>query len=280
MIARRNQRGFTLIETIIAMVVLALVMVLLTGGLRFVTAGWDRGARATDASETIALVQATLRREAAAAGRLTLQGGPKPAVAFRGEADRVGLAVVDPGFPGAPGLAIAIFHVDVAAGVSTLRYARAGFDPRLDDFSAAKTTDDLILAHGPTRFAFDYFGTVPGEAKPRWVSPWPDRQAPPLLIRLRSRDAAGQAPWPDIVVPLPVDLEAACARTAPAAGAQPPEQPDTTGKDAATPPAQPNPPAQNGPANPAANTTAAATPVAGDGDFCSLSVSHDASKPG
>src|SRR5688500_490346 len=107
----RDQRGFTLLETIIAMVVLALIMVLLTGGLRFVTAGWDRGARAAEASETIALVQSTLRREAAAARRLTWQAQPgtKPAATFRGETDRVGLVVADPGFPSEPGLAVAFF---------------------------------------------------------------------------------------------------------------------------------------------------------------------------
>jgi general secretion pathway protein J len=295
------QRGFTLIETIIAMVVLALVMVLLTGGLRFVTAGWNRGAAAAEASETIALVQGTLRREAAAARRLTWQSedelgqgqnqgqnqaqdAAKPSVAFLGETDRVGMAVADPGFPGAPGLALAIFHVEVTRGVSTLRYARAGFDPKLGDFDDATTTDDLVLAQGPVRFAFDYYGTAPGETKPRWISPWPDRQAPPQLIRLRSRDATGQALWPDIVVPLPVDVEAGCVRSQLADGAAPPT-PDAAGQQQAGTPNPPNGGNAGGQPNPAAPPpaapgatppTASAAPSSANGDYCSLSAQHDA----
>ncbi|WP_026873436.1 prepilin-type N-terminal cleavage/methylation domain-containing protein [Inquilinus limosus] len=288
-----SERGFTLLETIIAMVVLALIMVLLTGGLRFVTAGWDRGARAAEAAETLALVQSTLRREAAAARRLTWQGQPgaKPAVAFRGEADRVAMVVVDPGFPGDPGLAIAMFTVEVEPGRSTLRYARAGFDPRLNGFAEAKRTDDLVLARGAAHLTFDYFGTVPGEPRPRWVSPWPDREAPPLLIRLRSRDAAGQAVWPDITVPLPVELEAACVRTITSTATNGPDaqQPNApagqnapAGPQARQPPQRQQPPSQPQEGTQAAAESSgaagasAAPPAAGTDDFCSLTGQRDA----
>ncbi|WP_342238324.1 prepilin-type N-terminal cleavage/methylation domain-containing protein [Inquilinus sp. OTU3971] len=282
-----DQRGFTLLETIIAMVVLALIMVLLTGGLRFVTAGWDRGARAAEASETIALVQSTLRREAAAARRLTWQAQPgaKPTATFRGDADRVGLVVADPGFPSEPGLAIAFFYVDVQPGQSTLRYSRARFDPRLASSADAKPTDDLILTRGPVAYRFDYFGTVPGEQRPRWVSPWPDREAPPRLIRLRSRDAEGLAVWPDIVVPLPVDLEPACTRTITATnGAQQPDAPAgqnaPSGPQAGQPPRRQQPPPQPQEGTQAAAESsdgASATPPATGADgFCSLSVQRDA----
>lgn len=282
-----SQRGFTLLETIIAMVVLALIMVLLTGGLRFVTAGWDRGARAADASETIALVQSTLRREAAAARRLTWQAQPgaKPAVTFRGDPDRIGLVVADPGFPGDPGLAIAFFYVDVVPGQSTLRYSRAGFDPRLASFADAKPTDDLVLTRGPVQYRFDYFGTVPGEQRPRWVSPWPDREAPPRLIRLSSRDAEGLAVWPDIVVPLPVDLEAACVRVitsgnSPAADGQQPNAPagqQQAGQAQQPPQQQPQNQPQQGTQAAADSSNASTAPSALDGsDFCSLSAQRDA----
>lgn len=285
----RGQRGFTLLETIIAMVVLALVMVLLTGGLRFVTAGWDRGARAAEASETIALVQSTLRREAAAARRLTWQAQPgtKPTVTFRGDPDRVGLVVADPGFPNDPGLAIAFFYVDVQPGQSTLRYSRARFDLRLSSFAEAKPTDDLVLSRGPVAYSFDYFGTVPGEPRPRWVSPWPDREAPPRLIRLRSRDAGGLAVWPDIVVPLPVDLEPACVRTLTATNGPAAQQPGApAGRNAPSGPQSGQPPRrQQPPPQPQEGTQAAAEssggapaapPAAGADDFCSLSVQRDA----
>jgi general secretion pathway protein J len=285
-----SQRGFTLLETIIAMVVLALVMVLLTGGLRFVTAGWDRGARAAEASETIALVQSTLRREAAAARRLTWQAQPgaKPTATFRGDADRVGLVVADPGFPSEPGLAVAFFYVDVQPGQSTLRYSRARFDPRLDGFADAKPTDDLILSRGRVAYRFDYFGTVPGEQRPRWVSPWPDREAPPQLIRLRSRDAEGLAVWPDIVVPLPVALEAACVRTITATNGPDAQQPDApagqnapSGPQAGQPPRRQQPPPQPEEGTQAAaespgGAATAAPPATGADDFCSLSVQRDA----
>lgn len=283
-----DQRGFTLLETIIAMVVLALIMVLLTGGLRFVTAGWDRGARAAEASETIALVQSTLRREAAAARRLTWQAQPgaKPAATFRGDADRVGLVVADPGFPSEPGLAVAFFYVDVQPGQSILRYSRARFDPRLGSFADAKPTDDLILSRGPVAYRFDYFGTVPGEARPRWVSPWPDREAPPRLIRLRSRDAEGLAVWPDIVVPLPVDLEPACVRTITATNGPDAQQADApagqnapSGPQAGQPPRrqQPPPQPQEGTQAAAESSGSSAAPSAAGADgFCSLSVQRDA----
>ncbi|TSD87831.1 prepilin-type N-terminal cleavage/methylation domain-containing protein [Mycobacterium sp. KBS0706] len=281
-----DQRGFTLLETIIAMVVLALVMVLLTGGLRFVTAGWDRGARAAEASETIALVQSTLRREAAAARRLTWQAQPgaKPAATFWGDPDRVGLVVADPGFPSEPGLAIAFFYVDVQPGESTLRYSRARFDPRLDGFADAKATDDLILSRGRVAYRFDYFGTVSGEQRPRWVSPWPDLEAPPQLIRLRSRDAEGLAVWPDIVVPLPVALEAACVRTITATNGpdsqQPAGQNAPSGPQAGQPPRRQQPPPQPQEGTQAAaespGDATAAPPATGADDFCSLSVQRDA----
>lgn len=272
-----DQRGFTLIETLIAMVILAMVMVLLAGGLRAVTASWDRGTRAADAGEAIALAHDTLRRDAAAAPRLTWPAATKPATTFRGDPDRVGLVVVDPGFPGKPGLAVAIFHVETEDGVTALRYGRAAYDPKLADFAAVTLTDDMVLARGRTALAFDYYGIVPGQAEPRWVSPWPDPQSRPRLVRLRSRDpATGAAPWPDLIVPLPVDAEAACIR------ARMPK--DEEGQDQAQgqqdqqgrqqPPQQP----PNRP--PPAAADASADPGAGDTGLCTLPGAKQAGAPG
>jgi general secretion pathway protein J len=229
--------GFTLLEMLVAMGILALVVTLAAGGMRFVSAGWERGARAAEANAAIGLVQDLLRGKAAAAVRLFWPDETRGyAATFSGEPKGVAMVVVEPPYPDRPGLATAIFRVEQAGANQALRFARAPFDRRARGFAALPPTDDLILAETGGDFSFSYYGAAPGNSVARWFDRWTDTTRPPRLIRLRTLDrATGDAIWPEIVVPFRIEAEADCvAALGGAADGGNAENPAAGGEDAGT----------------------------------------------
>jgi len=186
----RADRGFTLMEVLVALVVLGILMAGLGQGVRLGLAAWTRQAALVDRTADLDAVDRTLR------GLLT----SATSGAIHGRKDFVG--VVDSvTFDGILPLAVATgsrrakitLKLDGAHRLM-LHWDSALIDPNTN---APASGDALVVDH-LDRIAFAYWQTG-GEA-PGWRDRW-TQVAVPTLIRLRLIFAKGdRRHWPDIIV--------------------------------------------------------------------------------
>jgi prepilin-type N-terminal cleavage/methylation domain-containing protein len=97
----RGQRGFTLVELIIALAIVGALLVTAFGGLRVAVSAWRRGDEHTEAQQHTRSLTVTLSRAIGAAYpyRAPRREGETPALLFRGQADRVEFVTPASPFP-------------------------------------------------------------------------------------------------------------------------------------------------------------------------------------
>jgi general secretion pathway protein J len=198
----RTSAGFTLVELLVGLSLLALISVLLFGGFRFGLRAWEVGTARIDSGNEIELAQNLLRRQLAEAQpvRVGVEIESAP-VLLRGSTSA--LIFVSP-LPAHRGIGGAhLFALGIGDGASgkklTLRWRlfRAGdpgdaaFDPK----------DASTLLTGIETIELSYFGRPATGGPRRWNDRWEEQPDLPELIRLRIAFPPGDGrSWPDLVV--------------------------------------------------------------------------------
>ena len=196
---RRAKRGFTLIELVIALVLMALIAAMMFGSLSMAARSWDGGeAKATDVS-SMRQAQAFLREQIEAELPLRVKKAVELPLHVRRRARRNPLCR---GAAAARRRRAALLLP--ARGRATRRQvaARAGAH---DSRSGAQrrtpsspTAEHSVLADGIAELAISYFGRDANAADvdtPSWRDRWDDKQRLPLLMRIDVKPVKGAA-WP------------------------------------------------------------------------------------
>jgi general secretion pathway protein J len=206
-----RESGFTLLELIIAMMLLALMSGLLFGTLSLSASSWDRGeAKAAQVSD-MRLTEEFLRRALTAQHPLRLHKALNQPLYFQGTRESLAFAAVLPG-QASGGIYYFRLAVTPSGDASRLTLARvipdaAAITP--PDFGGAPQSD---LADAITEVRFSYFGrdADSNDANaPTWRDRWDDPQILPLMIRVDVTPVKG-TPWPSLVVEPRIAPEAGC----------------------------------------------------------------------
>lgn len=192
----RRRRGFTLLEVMIALVLLGLLLAVLFAGLRLGARSWDAGeSRAREAAER-AQVLAFLDRSLARAEPLYWQlSGATQKLAFEGLPDRVSWVAPLPAHRGGGGLTWLSLELGELDGQSALVLGYQFFHP--DTLDPEHLTEREILLEGVTGLGIEYFGSGEPGASPLWSGTWSSQNELPQLIRVRVEDVRGA--WPDLL---------------------------------------------------------------------------------
>lgn len=196
--ARSDTRGFTLVEIILAVSILAVIVLMATSALRVGLRAWESGQRRVDLQqESRALVEAVSEALAGAypyQGRLGLS--PQRVVLFEGEADEVRFVTSSPPLvldaPGVP------FHAVVLGrkGPDALRMVER-MVPTDEPFGPGP---ELVLTRSVARFSLAYRDDAGA-----WQERWDAKEADglPTAVRLELVVDPGR-PAPTVVIPLPL----------------------------------------------------------------------------
>jgi general secretion pathway protein J len=203
---RARQRGFTLLEAVVAMVLLGLMMAVMTGSIRFAGQTRDTATARIDSLDNMRIAQDFLRQTLA-------QSHPKRWAKvvgrpffFRGERDEVFIGAPLTARVGVGGLFLLKFSLaDDERGGKGKKLVMARTFPQPDtqempDFSGA---DTVVLAENLTELEFGYLGRDDENSDATWYDDWKEPARMPEAVRVRIKPLTGP-PWPELVVPLRV----------------------------------------------------------------------------
>jgi general secretion pathway protein J len=169
-------RGFTLLEMLVALSLMALLAVMLSDGLRSGLDVTDRVESRSDAVRGTIRVHQEFRALIETAFPLRADDAHAASLRFRG--DGTSLELVGPAAPHQPG------------GLTTRGIL-------LEEVTGMHLTGArgwrLAIGSIPPDASLSYFGAPEPNTPPRWLASWKDRRDFPLLVRLSAEN------WPDVI---------------------------------------------------------------------------------
>lgn len=206
---RPNERGFTIIEMLVSLTVLAVILGMLSGGLRVLSQNAERNATRFDSVDMLSRAFDILRRDLAGLQRVaTANGGPMRYI-FTGSDKKLSVITLEPPYPTTAGPYFVDYSVQANGKLGELVRARAPYRQGLQAFPGATPANRVALLSGPLDYRFSYAAKTPTGIK--WLPKWPYPTRMPDLVRLEILDGKTRAPrTPPMVVPLRADAELGC----------------------------------------------------------------------
>jgi general secretion pathway protein J len=196
------QRGFTLLELLIALAIVGALLAIAFGGLRVALAAWAQGEDRAEAHQHLRSIAVVLGRAVGAAYPYRASAGqaPEPVVLFRGTAERVELVTQAPPMPALSTAAFTAVVIALETDEGPALVVRQRVLPNREPFSEAVVVlrdpaiHQLELAYLDAEGAWqnewdgDAEGTVPRAVRITLVTHWAGRAEAtlPLTVPLRT----------------------------------------------------------------------------------------------
>lgn len=200
-----TQRGFTLLELLVGMVLLGLILTLLFGGLRLGARSWDSGDKRTVDSAQLRAIHGFMRRELSQAFPLRWKYEVDTRLVFAGTPDALKFVAPLPIQVSGGGLYLLGLELEQGDNGQRLIMKRALSNSEARDFSSLEQGEKSVLVEHVDKMRISYFGAATPESEPGWQEQWDDPQRLPLLVRIQIKLSDGRD-WPDLVVPMVVEL--------------------------------------------------------------------------
>jgi general secretion pathway protein J len=202
--SRSRLRGFTLLEILVAMLVLTLIVTSSFGALRLGERSWQAGAARSAETETLRTVANLLQRQLGQLVPVTWKVDTENHIAFAGARDQLRFIAPAPAHRRAGGLfEYALVLEPRREGFDLVLHYRQ-HDPGGEVFS--QTMDSglrMTLVEGLQSGEFAYYGAPDRDTPRRWQAQWSSGAgAIPQLVRARLLPAAEREPWPDLLLAL------------------------------------------------------------------------------
>ncbi len=209
---KRLDRGFTLIELTVALVLLALLATVLFGALGLAGTSLERGEAKTDATSGMRLAHAFLRANLEEQHPLRMRKIVELPLLFSGDREELRYTAALP--PRVAGGGIYFYRLMVLRddARSPLVLERAIPDLNALEMPEFRDAERSVLAQDIAALKIQYFGRDAGandSVAPTWRERWDDHQRLPLLIRIDIEPKTG-APWPPLIVSPRESPEAGC----------------------------------------------------------------------
>ncbi len=193
---RRVQRGFTLMEVMIALVLISLVMAMLFAGLRSVARSWDAAEARTSDGSQIRAVEEFLRAKLRQSWSVQVRHDRGAFSAFSGDSEQLRFVAPMMNQLGPPGL----YLVEIRLEKDVLSLRLAPYDHEVGE-DALDESESYPLIEGVNKFEVGYYGALDRTQDPEWVEEWQEQPNPPLMVRIAVQRHGVN--WPELVVALP-----------------------------------------------------------------------------
>lgn len=202
--SRFNNKGFTLLEIMIAMLVLSMVLLMLFSSLHTANKYWQIGENRTEKNSEFRLITHFIRKQISQAVPLIWVDKKERQLLFSGEEDQLSFTSNLPAHRGGGGLYFLTMHViNTDAGNQLgLHYSLIQADNSPLDNNISDETGYVDLINNIDEVSFSYFGKVDINQEAQWHDRWSSDKAMPKIIRISMRTTNPDKDWPEINIPI------------------------------------------------------------------------------
>lgn len=212
--ALRRDSGFTLLEVLVAVMVLSIIMTTAFGALRLGARSWEAGVTRAIETGDFRTAAGFLQRQINQTLAMTWPGENTGRIAFSGLRNRlrfIGPAPQQQQYAGLFEYTLAVRTQDLE---KELVLSYVPFNPGNNNFQTPRPDQQQVLAQGLTAVSFEYYGvnTVTGAttttAAAAWHRHWaPDAQQLPELIKIHVQAESPERQWPDLIIAVHARLQ-------------------------------------------------------------------------
>jgi general secretion pathway protein J len=200
---RKAEAGFTLLEIIVAVVILAMIMTTAFGALRLGDRSWEAGIKRASESEQLRTTGNLLRRQFNQILPMVWTVENEPRIAFNGDRRQVQFIAPAPQHHGATGLFEFTLSAEGEADDIRLILNYTLFNPDHTSLGPADGGRRVLLAERLKSVELEYFGSRKADETPAWYAEWNTEQATyPEMVRLRVERESGALQWPELLLSL------------------------------------------------------------------------------
>lgn len=209
-----RERGFTMIELLIAIGLFAIMSGVLYGALRLAARSTDAGEAKAEAASGMRLAGDYLRTQLTSQHPQRMRKMLEFPLLFGGTRDEVRFTAPLPGRVGVGGMWYYRLSMAPVAGTQRNALVLDRMIPDLSALSMPQFTDSerSILADDIKSFEVSYYGrdrNSTADVAPTWRGSWEDTQLLPMLIQIEVVPRVGD-PWPPLLIAPRAAPEAGC----------------------------------------------------------------------
>lgn len=202
-----HARGFTLIEILIAMVLLSMTLLLLFSSLYTANKYWQMGERVIEKSEEKRLVIQFIRNQIAKAVPILWVEKGERKLLFQGKSDELRFVSTLPAHRGGGGLHTLTLKVVETDSTKQLGLSYSLLNPDTVPFSNSNNDHEfVIIADDIDSISLSYFGKTKNDEEAHWSEEWDSEATMPQLARLRIHSQKHSLnrmnDWPHIDIPI------------------------------------------------------------------------------
>jgi len=208
---RRVHAGFTLIEVMVAMMLLGIMMLLLYSGLNFSLRAWNAGDANGRRVADSRVADNFLRREVSEMYPMRWKDPNFLKYAFDGK--QHALRFISSRRAGVSSGGLSVVGLDVEPGKEPRTFdlvmRRAQVTGLVNDFSPLDAAEPTVLVPDVDAVDFSYFGALNDFTDPDWSDEWKYDTRMPMLVRMTVHTTRADPPPPMVIRPM-VAVEAGC----------------------------------------------------------------------
>jgi len=201
-----RQAGFSLIEVLLAISLVAMIMALAYGGFRASIRATNSGEVLIEQTNKLRISHQFVRRQLSMAKSLVIEQDEQDGqqLRFIGDRDFVRFVAPMPGYLSYGGAYVQELRIEPEGDSRALVYYFAmlnGYEP-----GEIEATDGIVLIGDVADGGFSYLGMDPEDQSPFWDDFWEDPEVLPLAVSLElDLDRGNGLEWPSLVAPVMID---------------------------------------------------------------------------